>query len=368
MKKVLSKLSVIFWLTPAFIAVAIYFILPHFPTAAEYIFTRGIFRVFSFVLGNISSIIPISIAEALILISPLLLILVIYLTVRKIKNSPHRRQTVFAFIKGVVFIISCILLMYMFMHGANFYRYSAAQLMGLDTSPKSAEYLYKVTCDLAVKASAERENCELDEDGYMTFSESIITTLSQVENGYEYLYDDYPFLEGTVKKAKPVLILSRAWSYTGFSGAYFAWMSEANINSDMPEFTIPACAAHEIAHTRGFARENECNFLAYLSSIHSDYADYRYSGYLLALRNCLNQLHGADLELFYDAYTYVSDGVYADIISLNEYLDQFDGEVNEAASAFNDTFIKVQGVPSGEKSYGEMVDLVLAYYQKEGIV
>ena len=43
---------------------------------------------------------------------------------------------------------------------------------------------------------------------------------------------------------------------------------------------FPSTAAHELAHTRGFAREDECNFFAFLTSIASDSADCRYSGYL----------------------------------------------------------------------------------------
>lgn len=368
MKTVLKKLTVIFWLTPLFIAAALYFILPHFPTFTEYAFSRGIFRVFSFVIGGLTSLIPISIGEFLLILSPLLLIAVIIIFIVRLRRSQKKSATVAAFIKGILFTASCICLLYMFMHGANYYRYPLSQLMELDVKPREASFLYEVTCDLAQRASQAREECELDENGNMKLTDDIFEMSKQVENGYTYLYKDYPYLKGIVKKVKPVVFLSHAWSYTGFSGVYFVWAGEANINIDMPDFTIPSCAAHEIAHTRGIAKENECNFLSFLSCINSDYADFRYSGYMLALRNCLNQLYSADKELFYDAYTYVSDGAYSDIVALNEYLDQFEGEVNEAAGNFNDNFIKVQGVESGSKSYGEMVDLVLAYYDKYDLV
>lgn len=368
MRKVLKKLSVIFWLTPAFIAAAIYFILPRFPTIAEYVFARGIFRVFSFIIGGFSSLIPISIGELLVFLAIPLLVLVIFLFIRRLKKTDSKKATVFGFIKGAVFTLSCIPFIYMLMHGANYYRYSLDKLMGLDTSPKSAQFLYEVTCDLAEKVSAERLNCEVDENGRMVLSDSYFNTLNKVENGYEKLYDKYPFLRGIVKRAKPVMLLSHAWSYTGFSGVYFVWMGEPNVNIDMSDFTIPSCAAHELAHTRGFAREDECNFLAYLSSISSDYSEYRYAGYMIAFRNCINQLYKADKELFYEAYSHLSQEAYDDLMAHNEYLKQFEGKVNEASSSFNDTFIKAQGVASGAKSYGEMVDLVLAYYEKENII
>ncbi len=368
MKNILKKLSVIFWLTPFYIAVLLYFTLPHLNTFSEYAFSRGIFKVFSFVIGGLVSLIPISLGEFLLILSPLMLIAVIVIFIVKLKKSKKKSATVTAFIKGVLFSVSCVFLLYMFMHGANYYRYSLDELMGLEVKPREAQYLYEVTRDLAIRASDAREECTFDKNGNMKLSADIFEISKQVENGYTYLYNDYPYLKGIVKRVKPVILLSHAWSYTGFSGVYFVWAGEANINIDMPDFTIPSCAAHEIAHTRGIAKENECNFISFLSCINSDYADYRYSGYMLALRNCLNQLYSADKELFNDAYTYVSDGAYSDIVQLNEYLDQFEGEVNEAAGNFNDNFIKVQGVESGAKSYGEMVDLVLAYYDEYNLV
>ncbi len=80
---------------------------------------------------------------------------------------------------------------------------------------------------------------------------------------------------------KPVQ-LSHWWSYTGITGMYFPFFAEANVNIDVPDSGIPATAAHELAHTRGFAREDECNFLAYLACIHHSSGDVRYSGYLSA--------------------------------------------------------------------------------------
>lgn len=44
----------------------------------------------------------------------------------------------------------------------------------------------------------------------------------------------------------------------------FTFTYEANINILAPDYTIPATICHELAHTRGFMREDEANFIAYL--------------------------------------------------------------------------------------------------------
>lgn len=169
--------------------------------------------------------------------------------------------------------------------------------MGLDTSIQSPAYLQRVCIDLAQKASAERELLEEDEDGYTKLSVSKAEILRLADNGYRKLGDTYPYLWGGVWRTKPVL-LSHWWSYTGITGMYFPFFAEANVNIDVPDSDIPATAAHELAHTRGFAKEDDCNFFAYLTATHSDSADFRYSGYMLAYIYCSNALYDYDTDMW----------------------------------------------------------------------
>ena len=52
-----------------------------------------------------------------------------------------------------------------------------------------------------------------------------------------------------------------------------------------------------------------------------------------------------------------------DLAYNNAYWDHFDGKVAEASSRVNDTYLKMQNQTDGVKSYGRMVDLMLAYYR-----
>ena len=89
--------------------------------------------------------------------------------------------------------MSCVLLGYMLLHGGNFYRQSAAQLLQLDTGAKSPEYLLEVTVDLAQKASAAREQLPQDEQGCTTLSSTLDDVLNQAGDGYQALGGRYPF-------------------------------------------------------------------------------------------------------------------------------------------------------------------------------
>ena len=270
-----------------------------------------------------------------------------------------------ALLKRVWLIISCGLLMYMLMHGANYYRDRAADLLELDASAKSARYLQAVCVDLAEKASAERASLPEDENGVAKLTGTLYETLYAANDCYAKLDDDYPLLWGTVWLPKPVAI-SHLWSYTGTEGVYCPIFCESNVNIDIPDFDIPFTAAHELAHTRGFAYEDECNFFAFLACSVSDSADYRYSGYFSAYIYCANALYKYDKDMWREVYAHCSDGMKRDIKARNAYWKQFEGKVMETSQKANDSFIKAQRDKRGSLSYGEAVKLILAYYEKCG--
>lgn len=83
--------------------------------------------------------------------------------------------------------------------------------------------------------------------------------MRQAGEGYKALDDRYSFLWGTVNRGKPVK-LSHWWSYTQITGMYFPFFAEGNINVDQPDCDIPVTAAHELAHTRGFAGRTNAIF------------------------------------------------------------------------------------------------------------
>ena len=80
--------------------------------------------------------------------------------------------------------------------------------------------------------------------------------------------------------------------------SYCPWLSEVSINTDTPVSEWGHTAAHEIAHTMGFAREDACNFVAYLACVSSDNPDFVYSGYLAAFTYCANALYDYDKDAF----------------------------------------------------------------------
>lgn len=351
---------------PAVIALLIYFILPYFPKIAEFVFVRGIFRIVAFPLEWIMSVFPFSVTEAVVILAtPAIITLGIIFTVRIVK-SQNKNSTVEKGLRFVCWCLSLALLMFMITDGANFSRIPVSQLFELPDKKYTKEELHALTVHLAEEASAAREKLDEDENGCVKLSVSRSELLKLADDCYDGLQEEYPYLKTAVWRVKSVA-LSHWWSYTGYTGVYCPWLLEASINTDVPVHELGHTATHEIAHTMGFAKENECNFLAWLACAQSGQADYVYSGYQQAYIYCSNALYRADKELWREAFSHCSKGMIRDMKRSNEYWDSFEGEVQETSQKFNDTFIKVNGVESGVLSYNEMVELMLKYFDKTGM-
>lgn len=354
------------WLLPALAAAVFYLVLPHFPRFTETVFSRGIFRGLVTVLGGPISVLPFSLTEVLaVLAIPVLLFLLVRLI---LALRPSRRRARPGALgrawRAAGWTFSCALLFYMLLHGLNFYRLPVADLMGLDTSPKSVALLKEATIYYARQATAAREGLSEDENGCMALSQPLSDTLKLAGQGYDVLDETYPFLWGAVNRVKPVQ-LSHWWSYTGITGMYFPLLAEANVNIDVPANSLPATALHELAHTRGFAREDEANFLSCLVGFTHPSADYRYSACLQAYLYCANALYGYDVEAWQEARSLCSEGVLRDLQQRSAYWAQFEGPVQAVSTAVNDSFIKAQGVDDGVHSYGRAVNLLLSYFESE---
>ena len=337
---------------PLIIAAAMYFLLPMFPTFTEYVISRGLFKIITVPIGFISSLLPFSLTELLVILALPLVILAIVLFVQRIKNTDDKKSTAIKAGRTACGFISFALLLYMICHGGNYYRLSMEDMMELDTSPKSAEHLLAVCKELASGARSASDEIQRDEKGRIVFSESLSTELSRAGSGYEPLVEEYPFLWTSVWRQKPVQ-LSYFWSYTGIVGMYFPFFVECNVNIEQPDYSIPFSAAHESAHSRGIAFENECNFLAFLSCINSEYPEYRYSGYMEAFSYCVNDLYAYDADMWGEAFSEFTPEMLSDYNANNEYIDKFsvdiwdgpgDLDINpwETAGDINNSFLEIK--------------------------
>ena len=350
---------------PAVIAVMMYIVLPHTPAVAEYGMARVLFRAVAFPLEWLISFLPVSLTEIVVLLAAPTLLTLLVIWIVRIVRSAQRARTVERGCRFVAWCLSIAALMFMVTDGANFSRLPLAELMALPDRTYTGEDLYRLTSDLARRASAVRETLAEDDEGVATLSVSLDEMLTHGDEAYAAARAQYPFLISGTRRVKPVA-LSHAWSYTGYTGLYCPWLLEANANVDIPACDIGHTVTHELGHTMGFAHEDECNFLAYLACSTSAMPDYAYSGYMTAYVHCANALYRYSRDLWQQAYAYCSETMRRDMAARNRYYRSFEGEVQDAAQQANDTFIKLNGDDSGTLRYSEVVSLLLRYYDAQG--
>ena len=86
-----------------------------------------------------------------------------------------------------------------------------------------------------------------------------------------------------------------------------------------------------------------------------------YSGTSLALIYSMNALYSVDPEGWYELRIKYPAYLDADMRAQNEYVDSHDTKVAEVSDKVNDTYLKFNDQQDGVRSYGKMVDLLLAY-------
>lgn len=251
----------------------------------------------------------------------------------------------------------------------TYYASTFTQRSGLAPQLYSVEELAAATEWFARGAARLSTQVTRDEDGH--FSEDLKECFRRGPSLYKGLTSEFPCLEMRPVEAKP-LLCSRLQSILGFTGMYFPFTGEANVNVDAPACLVPATIAHEMAHQRMVASELEANFVGIAACVTSGDVVFRYSGYLMGLIQLCNALYPVAPDLWYDiAGRCFTAELAADWEDNNAYWKALESPVEEAAEEAYDTFLKENDQPLGVRSYGACVDLLvtwLACHGEENVV
>jgi len=68
----------------------------------------------------------------------------------------------------------------------------------------------------------------------------------------------------------------------------------------------------------------------------------------------------------YDEYVKISSDlsidVKNDLVENSEFWENYEGKIDQISNEFNNTYLKSNGIKSGVQNYGQMVDLLLIYF------
>lgn len=307
--------------------------------------------------GRLFSAVPFSVTEWVILfLAALGVVLLVLLIVRLIRRrwvKAYRTGMTILSVSAAMFALFCL------WWGVLYYSDGFTEQAGLERRDISVQELETVTRYFAAEVNTAGEHVERGEDGVFAVDKDTIFRRSpDIYGGAEQIF---PCLAAPAVRAKPVL-LSRLLSYIRYTGFFFPYTAEANLNADSPACLLPSTIAHELAHLRGVAREDEANFCAVVACMESGDEDYRYSGALLAYIYLGNALYSADYGAWREVYSTLSENVRADLRANNDYWARFETPAADVSEKVYESFLQTYGDDRGMQSYGACVDLLTVYY------
>ena len=313
-------------------------------------------------LAYATNFLSFSLAELFIFLLP---VVVIFLIVYAIRCRTQSWKSVFIYTITLLSVISLLFTIFVFAYGVGYYIPTLDEQLSLDSRPVSATELKETALWLASEL-VQFENMFLqDPDGASIMPYTFVEMNRNLMDSYQKISESYPFVQKLNSRIKPVMA-SVAMSYTHFTGVYTFFTGEANLNVDFPDYTLPFTAAHEFAHQRGIARENEANFMAFLVCARSDDPYLQYSGYLNLYEYVATALYSADRTLYSDVYAHVPEYAKREMRAYVAFYEKYkDSEAAEIGNSINNAFLQANGNKDGTRSYGMVVDLAVAYYRTQ---
>ena len=340
---------------------AIILIIVRASTSFADFFNYHISAPFRFLMAKLTTWIPFSVAEAFIILIPVWVAILVYASIKCAKKGS----------KSSVRLLSCILSAVLFVFITFVWSYSSGfstttldKKLQMERNKVSADELYETALWLTENINELAPEILYDETGASVMNYSYNEMSDRLCDAYDTFVEKYGVLRTFDSNLKPI-ILSEPFTYTHISGVYTFMTGESNINVNYPDFVIASSGAHELAHQRGIAREDEANFIAFLVCVGSNDPFIRYSGYLDVYQSVMNALYSADKELYKSASGALCKEAYLDRVSYSQFFKKYaQSKTSEISNSINNSYLQANGQQSGTKSYGMVTDLTVAYYNK----
>lgn len=356
-----KKLPIVCWGIYALTAVSaiLYVLFTQLPSFADW-FNRHVSSIGRMLLAYLTNLLPFSLTELLLLLIPLWIVLLVVIAYRHYTDRAHDTLVYV----GILFSGICVVaILFVWNFAAGYFGTTLDQKLSLYRQKVSAEELYQTAERLSEELRTLTDEIVFAPDGASVMPYSQAEMNEKLLEAYDRFCEKEDFLHTFRSRIKPVM-LSEPMSYTHITGVYTFFTGEANINVNFPDYTIPYTAAHELAHQRGIAREDEANFIAFLVCLESEDPYLRYSALLNVYEYVASALYSADASLYRQSYERLPVQMRAERTAYAHFFEKYRENVAATVSqATNDLYLQSQGAKEGTKSYGMVVDLAVAYYR-----
>jgi len=348
-------------ITIAALAVVIFVLmaLADYPQFIERYYSQGLYPVICHILHPVFNLFPFSVGDVLYIAAIIYLCYAAFRLIKLAAKKEFKRAGMYL-LAIIIAIQSAFMIFYLFW-GMNYFRPSAGERLHLiDTSYTTADIaaVTKILIDSANATRARVTPADLAQNNTTIYKTAIqaVSKLSHDSVNFRTYYPDI----------KPSL-LTPLLNYMGTSGYYDPFTGEAQMNYQMPVFTRPVIACHELSHQTGYALEDEANFAGFLAGIGSKDRLLRYSAYNMAVEEFMFTLYFRDSLVNKKLKPLISVAVHNDYKTERKYWMGYESEMNKISSIFYDHFLKANNQPQGLNTYNRMVLLVMALYREKAV-
>lgn len=316
-------------------------------------------------IGRFWGLFPFSVAECII--AAVLVFMVCCLGYSLFTSIAHR--SLFPLRRGIALLLCLVLWLWSglcWLWNCTYYADNFSTRSGLHPQPYTFEQLVDTTVYFAQQTAALSSQVPRDEQLHFALPRQ-----EAIQRGitiYDHVSAMLPTLALSATRVKP-LLFSRLQSRLGFTGVYFPFTGEANVNVDSPACLFPVTIAHEMSHQRMVAAEDEANFVGILACVTCDDTAFQYSGYLMGLIHLSNAVFSVSPDTLYTIMDeHFTPELYTDWMDNNNYWKALESPVEEAAETTYSNYLKQNDQELGIRSYGACVDLLVTYFSTENPV
>ncbi|MBK8295781.1 MAG: DUF3810 family protein [Saprospiraceae bacterium] len=148
------------------------------------------------------------------------------------------------------------------------------------------------------------------------------------------------------------------------SGVYLPFCGESQIDAGLSVYSKPFTMAHELSHGMGWTHEGDCNLIAYLACRVSGNPYIRYAAELNYWRYLLNAASRNYPEIYKQMIFEANTKVKHDLLMIHEANNRYPEFLPHVRDWFYEWYLKQNGIQTGQKSYAEIIPMVINYDKK----
>lgn len=348
-QKILTILLIMQW---AFVQ-----LLVQFPNFVERYYSNGFYFYYAQLMRYFFGWIPFSVGD---LFYTFFAIGILYLFYLFLKSKPLNFRNLFY---NILSIISIGYFLFYFNWGLNYLRQPLNKQLGFEKLNYTATDLEELTLQLIEKVNKAQLSITKNDSIVVKNPASRKSIRNSAVEAYSKL-NDKELIKATNQLQAKHSMYSLPLTYMGFAGYLNPFTNEAQINALIPKNSYASTVCHELAHQIGIGPESEANFMGYLAAIKSGNPYLNYSGNLMALRYCLNEVYKTNPTLFEKLIAQLNFGVQTDLREIQAFWESYQNWSEKYFKSFYNLFLKANKQPQGILSYNNVVALVYSYHKQ----